>query len=214
MIHKPVALYSNIQHVASLHHNFIDSDVEVCSSEESVDELDLSTSFFDVSGETVDEPLPESSSVQEKLLYEEAPADLTVHMAHVLLFQYSVRHSLTSKAFQELLQLMRVFLPKDAAIPKSVRHLKQFFLKTYTEQCPTMQKYCSLCQRLIDETCTCNAGINKFVTVPVGPQLKSRLESKCVSYLFNMGVIMVLATQGHRSPAGPVLAGPLHACCS
>ena len=147
-----------------------------------MDELDLSTSYFNVSDDD-EEPLPvqtptTSSTVQDKLLYKGAPADLTVHIAYVLLFQYSVRHSLTSKAFQELLQLMTVFLPKDAAIPKSVRHLKQYFVKTYPEQCPKMQKYCSFCQSLIEKTCSCNAGVSQFVTVPVGPQLKSRLESK------------------------------------
>lgn len=87
---------------------------------------------------------------------------------------------LTSKALQELLQLLTVFLPADARVPKSVRQLKQFFLKKYPEQCPAMQKYCKLCQRLLleSEMCACNAGHSEFVTVPVGPQLQARLESK------------------------------------
>lgn len=141
-----------------------------------MDELDLSTSFFNEQ-----EHIPtESSQSQEKLLYSGAPAGLTEYMAHVLLFQYFVRHSLTSKALQELLNLLAVFLPNDAKIPKSVHHLKQFFLATYKEQCPTMQKYCTFCQKLLyeGEICTCDTGTSEFVTVPIGPQLKARFESK------------------------------------
>lgn len=164
---------------------FTDSEAEV-SSDESIDELDLSASFFNISDEeSDDEQTPTmhgSSQSQENLLYSGAPAGLTEYMAHVLLFQYSVRHSLTGKALQELLHLLGVFLPRDAEIPKSVRHLKQFFLKTYKEQCPAMQKYCTFCQRLLrdDETCTCNAGCSEFVTVPIGPQLKARFQGKWV----------------------------------
>lgn len=164
---------------------FTDPEAEVSSSE-SIDELDLSASFFNISDEESDDeetPIKQGSSEsQEKLVYNGAQAGLTEYMAHVLLFQYSIRHSLTGKALQELLHLLSVFLPKDAKIPKSVHQLKQYFLKTHKEQCPAMQKYCTYCQCLLseDKTCTCNAGYSEFVTVPIGPQLKARFESKWV----------------------------------
>lgn len=55
-------------------------------------------------------------------LYIGAPAGLTVFMSYLLLFQFSIRHSLTTKALEELLQLS-TFVP-NAALPKSVYQLK------------------------------------------------------------------------------------------
>lgn len=54
-------------------------------------------------------------------------AELTSFQSHLLLFQYGLRHSLTTKAFTELLQLLTVHLPRGAKVPKSVHHLKRFF---------------------------------------------------------------------------------------
>ncbi|SMN12434.1 hypothetical protein SPBRAN_884 [uncultured Candidatus Thioglobus sp.] len=146
-------------------------------------ELDLSQSFFDEdSGDDADDPQAESYS---KPLYQGAPDDLTEYIAHQLLFQFSVKHSLTAKALEELLHLMAVFLPSDAALPKSVRQLKAFFLKTHSDASPVIQKYCPTCHVTMKETekscCRCQTTYSEFVTVPIGPQLKARLESKCIN---------------------------------
>ena len=58
-----------------------------------------------------------------------------------------------------------------------------------------MQRYCEK-----DEVCECNTCYSKFVTVPLGPQLKARLESKhlrpkCKLYHIEPGVLnTVLST--------------------
>lgn len=150
-------------------------------------ELDLSQSFFDEdSGDdsyqlATDEP---QTGCYSKPLYHGAPDDLTEYIAHQLLFQFSVKHSLTTKALAELLHLMAVFLPNDAALPKSVRQLKAFFLKTHLDASPVMQKYCPTCHVTMKKKdkscCRCQATYCEFVTVPIGPQLKARLESKCM----------------------------------
>lgn len=65
------------------------------SSDESLDELDLSASFF-VVDESDEAHTPTGGSTnQEKPLYYGAPEGLTESMAHMLVFQYSTRHSLT-----------------------------------------------------------------------------------------------------------------------
>ena len=94
-----------------------------------------------------------------------------------------MRHSLTAKALQELLHLMNVFLPLDALLPKSVHELKQFFTKLFPDQQPSMQMYCSNCQRLLtseNSFCSCGVECSQFINVPIGPQLKARLESQLI----------------------------------
>lgn len=169
-----------------------ESDVDELLEESDVDELDLSTSFFmdnsDIDGSDVDRtvcdltPTPNLASRNpgcfSKPLYAGAPPDLTEYTGYLLIFQYSVKHSLTGKALEEMLHLMATFLPSDSNLPKSVRQLKKFFLDIYSDQHPVMQNYCSSCHQLLEkeESCVCEAGSSQFVTVPIGPQLKARLE--------------------------------------
>ncbi len=116
----------------------------------------------------------------EALLYEGAPAGLTEYTAHLLLFQYSVKHSLNSQALSDLLHLMNYFLPASSKFPKTVYKLKKFFTTNFSEKLPSMQAFCGTCHRLLkeDEGCACGGRTSQFVTVPIGPQLKARLESK------------------------------------
>ena len=114
------------------------------SSLESFDDLDFNASFFmesdneeDISTTDTTNPKEHTDTTnpdlpRERPLYSGAPDGLTEYMAHLLLFQYSTRHSLTGRALQELLQLLIIFLPAGARIPKSVRKLKQYFLMSGT----------------------------------------------------------------------------------
>ena len=58
-------------------------------------------------------------------------ASLSIMQSYLLIFQYAVCHTLTIKAFTELLQLISVHMPQGASVPKSVHCLKQFFLKAF-----------------------------------------------------------------------------------
>ena len=82
-----------------------------------------------------------SAHAFSKPLYNGAPEDLTEYMAHLLLFEYSMKHSLTGKALDELLHLMSAFLPHDAKLPQSARQLKKYC--THDKQL-IMQNYCSI----------------------------------------------------------------------
>lgn len=89
----------------------------------------------------------------------------------IAFFQYSIWHSLTSKALEELLHLMSVSLPSDAMLPKSVHQLRKFF----TNICPEQQPhFCSNCHELEREdeplSCACGAEKSVFIDVPIGPQ--------------------------------------------
>lgn len=145
---------------------------------ESEDDMDISTSFFQSSDD-------DDSVHHSNLLYKGAPPDLTEYITNLLLFQYSVRHSLTSKALKDLLCLVAVLLPKDAKIPKSVNQLKKYFTDLYSEQQPNLQAYCPCCHKLLSksEACSCPSKSEQFISIPIGPQVKARLESKVATQM-------------------------------
>lgn len=47
-------------------------------------------------------------------------AEISVFESYLLCFQFAIRHSLTAKAFSELLQLLSVHLPSSSMAPKSI----------------------------------------------------------------------------------------------
>lgn len=115
----------------------------------------------------------------DRPLYEGAQSGLTVTLAYLLIFQYAMRHSLTAKAMEELLQLLLAFLPSGAAIPRSVHQMKKIFNEVFPEQQPTIQQYCSNCHKLRqDPPCPCNTGYSEFVITNLAAQLKARLQSR------------------------------------
>ena len=69
-----------------------------------------------------------SHALGSRSLYSEAR--LTSLQSSLLLFKYAIRHSLTTKAFTELLQLLSVHVPEGAAVyTNSSRGLFKHFLK-------------------------------------------------------------------------------------
>ena len=100
--------------------------------------------------EVYDEPevdSEESPNAFSLPLYEGAA--ISVFESHMLLFQYAVRHSLTSKAFSELLQIISVHVPSPSKVPKSVHRLKNFFLKLFPQAKCKVHPYCSACFSLV-----------------------------------------------------------------
>ena len=139
--------------------------------------MDLNTSFF----RSDNNENPASTPGTSKPLYAGAPKDLTEYTANVLLFKYFLKHTLTATAFQELLYLLSAFLPANAKIPNTVKELQKYFVQMHAEQKPNMQDYCSNCLGLLEEgksPCECGTKKCQFVTVPLGPQIKARLESE------------------------------------
>ncbi len=176
-----------------------DEETEFSSEQESTEESeiesdleDLNESFeyFEDAGDEATRQETESSTtcparrmpavdaaVFSTALYPDSA--LTVFQSYLLVFQYTVRHSLTSKAFAELLQFLAVHTPPGARIPKSVHMLKRFFLEAFPQAKSNTHLYCSVCQRSLptmDSKCTGNGFSGgspaEFITIPLGPQIK------------------------------------------
>ena len=130
-----------------------------------------------LSSQDCNQPTFQLPAVDNTALYQ--GARLTVFQSHLLIFQYAVRHSLTTKAFMELLQLLSLHVPQGARVPKSVYKLKRFFMQAFPEAKCIPHPYCSCCQRplpSLDSRCTgngCGGGPPiEFITIPLGPQIK------------------------------------------
>ena len=122
-----------------------------------------------------------ASLVSNSPLY--SGAQLTALQSHLLIFQFALHHSLTKRAFTELLQLLLVHLPPGSKMPKSVHNLKQVFVDAFPESKAKEHIYCSFCQRLMPsgtQTCEgdgCSSGNPAvFITIPIGPQVKRMME--------------------------------------
>ena len=109
-------------------------------------------------------------------------SEITVFESHLLLFQFSVRHSLSAKAFGELLQVVSAHLPPTAKFPKSVYTLKWFFRSLFPDLSTRAHSYCSCCLKLLEEGTQCenhncaSAKVETFITMALEPQLKKRIE--------------------------------------
>ena len=97
--------------------------------------------------ETCDNEVPQQETVGHlfstsgEALYAGSP--ISTLQSYLLIFQYAVRHSLTAKAFTELLQLLSVHLPRGARLPKTVHSLKRFFVDAFPEAQAVQHFYCS-----------------------------------------------------------------------
>lgn len=108
-------------------------------------------------------------------------ADLSVLDSYILLLQYSLRHSLTKKAFSELIDLVTVHLPPTSKSADSLHNLVGVFTKLFEDVQPVPCWYCSKCHRSLDSASTncpsgCSETSDQFIHVPVGPQLKRKIE--------------------------------------
>ena len=116
-------------------------------------------------------------------------AEINVLNAYLMIFQFAIRHSLTTKAFAELLHLIAAFLPLYTKAPKTVYALKSFFIDIFPQAKTVEHWYCSCCHQLLDSTASCsregcsNAKKECFISVPLGAQLKKRMESMCTAML-------------------------------
>ena len=86
-------------------------------------------------------------------LYESA--DISVFYAYLLIFQFAVRHSLSTKSFGEFICLLAALLCAGAKLPSSIFALKSFFVKLFPESQPQLQYYCSCCHKLLPSMSQC-----------------------------------------------------------
>ncbi len=103
----------------------------------------------------------------------------------MLLFQFSICHGLSARAFGDLLHLMIAHLPRPAKIPKTVYTLKKFFVKLFPDDEPDIHSCCSDCCRLRKKptdqcpTSGCSqVGVTRFVSINLEHQLRRKLEGE------------------------------------
>ena len=126
--------------------------------------------------------ISECTSLTTSSLYE--ASKITVFDSYLLLFHYVTKHSLTHKAFTELLQLVSAFLPPSVKIPGSVHRLKHLFSNLFPHSQPTVHYYCDVCLASTSQGSVCSTvgcyGRHQgtFLTMPIGPQIKRMMEGK------------------------------------
>ena len=110
-------------------------------------------------------------------------SQITALQSYLLIFQFAIRHSMTTKSFTELLQLLSVHLPVTATIPKSVHKLKRVFMECFPDSHAISHFYCDCCHRPLSSASSSCLGYGcsgeghpaVISTVPLGPQLKRRM---------------------------------------
>lgn len=119
---------------------------------------------------------------------------------NILIKQFSVRHNLTQKALDDLLQLLRLCSHDPSSIPASVYKLNKDFNKL---QFPLKHHYfCNSCFQLLSDSrvanCTniaCRASlanngtISSFIELSLEAQLVNILERKHVHYVMPTPVL-------------------------
>ena len=170
------------------------SSSEDCDREELYEsfkfEDDAQIAEFCSSSYTGSERFSREATSHSAALYPHAA--LSIMQSNLLVFQYAVRHSLTGKAFTELLQLLSVHLPNGATMPKSLYKFKRYFVEAFPQSQAVEHVYCSCCQRPLtgkSDVCHgngCSGGDQAvFITLPVGPQFKQFMEG-IYSIQYNM----------------------------
>ena len=105
--------------------------------------------------------------------------EVTILDSYLLLYQFALRHGLTKLAFQELIDLVSVHLPKTRIT--TVYKLQKFFVEHFRTVQPTSKKYCRKCHHLLKDSesaCVngCDGEISQFVYIPVEGQIRRILE--------------------------------------
>ena len=127
------------------------------------------------------------------------------------MFQYVIRRSLTAKAFTELLQLLSIHIPPKAKVASSVYMVKKLFLKLFPCAQGNQHRYCSHCHQLLSSEQPCSnqlcvdKPVESFISVPIAPQLKAKLEGKqckCNSalWLFMQLMLTIHFNDCHADP--------------
>lgn len=174
-----------------------DSSSEKCyegsptdSSESSCDELSEEEDGLSLSSSSASsaEDCEEADSISECTSLTTSPlyeaSKMTAFDGYLLLFHYVTKHSLTQRAFTELLQLVTAFLPPSVRMPGSVHRLKQLFSNIFPHSQPTVHYYCDVClaSTSLGSVCTTVGCYGRrhgtFLTMPIGPQIKKMMEGK------------------------------------
>jgi len=139
-----------------------------------------------------------SVSVSKKLL---TPlfdsSNLTTFDSRLMLLQYSLKHSLTKVAFEDLLKLVNSHLPKGTDVCSSVYKLKQFFSSLNPLVIAEKFYYCEKCYRLTDAGSLCDgldctgSDIGNFSYIPIAAQFENKLKGENIVCDFCINSYMI-----------------------
>ena len=101
---------------------------------------------------------------------------ISVCSLNCCVMKFAIKHSLTYKAIDDLLDLLNFVCPKPNLLPSSIYKLKQFF-KQYESQ-TSSKRYCIKCGKLYDD-CDCgqpdSANIGHLVNISIDKPLQAVL---------------------------------------
>ena len=177
---------SNLSCGSAASDGLLTSDIGGNDSGSSVNYSDIDDTLIDEDDDENLDDCPGISSMSHisSPLYDNA--EISVFESHLLSFQFAIRHSLTTKAFSELLQLLSVHLPSSSMAPRSIYRLKSFFVDLFPHASPTVHPYCAFCLSLLGEegfcsTEGCQGGAKEeFISIALAPQLRRIFEGKGV----------------------------------
>ena len=92
------------------------------------------------------------------------------------------RFSLTTKATDDLLKLIKSLLPSSNRLLPSTYIFNKFLSKLFPHISIRRHKYCSLCQQLLEDNCNCSAQTAEFFTTDLQKLLQAKFagEYHCI----------------------------------
>ena len=157
---------------------------ESSSLESSSDSSGSSESESESDGHSYDSSSRPSSNGLLEPLY--SGSSLSVMDSYLLLYTFFLRHSLSKKAFAELIRLVSAHLPATTSdkAARSLYQLRKYFMTEFCDLVASPYYYCQNCHYLFtDEVFTCpqECDINaphRFWVTPISAQLKRMLEGE------------------------------------
>lgn len=86
-------------------------------------------------------------------------SSVTMLQAYFMVFQFALKHYLSSKAFSELLLLLKILLPADNSLPKSIYLFKSVLVKSFPHVEVCEHYYCQDCHEPLNGSnalCSCS----------------------------------------------------------
>lgn len=112
-------------------------------------------------------------------------ASIRVVDSYLLLFQFSLHHSLSGVGFEDLIKLVSVHLPSTSNYTGLSTHTLEKYFAEQLNIKPQLKLYCDHCLRLFEDggKCPndCDHGVKHFIYVPITNQLKSKLEGTVIN---------------------------------
>ena len=76
-------------------------------------------------------------------------ASITVLQSCIIMMQYKFRHSLSKKAFSELVELVALHLPQDLQLTRSIRAIRKQMNELFQDVAAKKHYYCGCCSKML-----------------------------------------------------------------